>query len=277
MRECDSDKGSPESQESGHFEDVSCGLSLEVLGGDGARVVPDPELAHAGDAEEPAGVEDLAFLHWNGAGPGGAPVALAGGGKVGVAAGVVPLLLEGALDELLLHEVPELLHLPHLLRLLVHVPDLVGELVHVPLHRAVGHCNDVIALTTSLPSEIGCVVLQTEDEDEEENKVDEDLPQSRPDHHLPLLSHRHVRRVPQTWLKDFYKMIFSQTWNLSQLTGHKSGEGDPTSCRAIFLGGRVSVQLLLQFFAQMWPYMAKKEYLLFESYLGIPNVMSAQK
>ena len=56
----------------------------------------------------------------------------------------VPLFLERPLDELVLHEVPKVLHLPHLLRLDVHVPDLVGELVHVAFHGAVGHCKGII-------------------------------------------------------------------------------------------------------------------------------------
>ena len=103
----------------------------------------------------------------------------------------------------------------------------------------------------------------TEDEDEEENQVDEDLPQSRSDHDLPLLSHGHVRRVPQTWSNDIlFKNCPKRDIFLAILTGNKVGERDPASCRAVLLGGRVSVKFLLELFAESNPCITEQVQLL---------------
>ena len=76
----------------------------------------------------------------------------------------VPLFLERPLDELVLHEVPKVLHLPDLRRLDVHVPDLVGELVHVAFHGAVGHCNKGIMTVVELEQIRGAMIPDPEPE-----------------------------------------------------------------------------------------------------------------
>ena len=103
----------------------------------------------------------------------------------------------------------------------------------------------------------------TEDENEEKNQVDEDLSQSRSDHDLPLLSHGHVRRVPQTWSNDILlKNCPKSDIFAAKLTGNKVGERDPASCRAVLLGGRVSVKFLLELFAESNPCITEQVQLL---------------